>query len=144
MSVAPLYSHQLDLPEAYAAAARIGRLFGLDRLDSRAVRHFARRWAVMAHRITGVDARGACNRFMWAAREAAKQAAQDRDETARAIKCAIKPMIGERAAWGALMAQAHDVNGANGFPLVEADVNDIVRTEVFYALPAAPRGQRHG
>ena len=64
--------------------------------------------------------------------------------TAR-IKHLLRPMIAERKPWGSLMAEAHGLNGSAGFPLAEAKVSEIVRTEVWFALPPAPRGGRpHG
>jgi hypothetical protein len=57
----------------------------------------------------------------------------------------LKPLIGIRKSWGRLMSEAHGVNGQDGFPLTEEEVNDVVRTEVWFALPPAPRGgRRHG
>lgn len=140
----PFYASRLDLPEAYAAAGRIGRMWVSDKIDWPGVRRFAVRWALMAHQTTGVDRCGAEARFCWAAQDAAAAFERDQDEAARDIKTLIRPLIAAREPWNSLMAQAHDVNGARGFPLTEADVTEIVRAEIYFALPTAPRGARHG
>jgi hypothetical protein len=139
----PLYAHRLDLPEAYQAADRLGRLYVAAKIDWQHVRHYTKRWAQMAHKITGVDALGAENRFCWAADDAATQAEQERAEVVRAIKATLRPLIAEHQAWNVLMAEAHEVNGVNDFPLAEADVTEIVRAEVGFALRSAQRGAAH-
>lgn len=139
----PFYAHRLDLPEAYQAADRMGRLVMVGTFDWPAVDRFARRWAVMAHKATGVDALGAETRFCWASWDAFAAAEHERANVERAIKVMLRPLIAERRPWNVLMAEAHEINGGNGFPLAEADVSEIVRTEVHFALPPAPRG-RHG
>lgn len=65
----------------------------------------------------------------------------DRAETKRAVTegrivRVIKPMIAVRRPSNAVLAEAHGVNGAAGFPLTEDEVTDIVRTAVYWALPA--------
>ncbi|HEX3576579.1 MAG TPA: hypothetical protein VHU42_18425 [Rhodopila sp.] len=60
------------------------------------------------------------------------------------IRRSLTPLIARRARWGELMATAHDVNAAAGFPLAEETVSVVVEEEVWFALPAPPRGARHG
>lgn len=139
----PFYAHRLDLPEAYQAADRIGRLVMVGKLDWPDVDRYAHRWAIMAHKATGVAALGAETRFCWAAGDAVTQAEHERADVERAIKVMLRPLIAERVPWNGLMAEAHEINGANGFLLAEAEVSEIVRTEIYFALPPAPRG-RHG
>ena len=67
----------------------------------------------------------------------------DRDLAALRIRRAIRPMIGIRRPSGAVFAEAHGVNGDAGFPLTEDEVADIVREQMWHALPPAPRGHRH-
>lgn len=67
-----------------------------------------------------------------------------RDLLTHAIKRRLRPMIAARKPWNQLMAAAHDLNGADGFPLAEAEVSDIVRTEVYFNLPSPPRRHPHG
>jgi hypothetical protein len=62
----------------------------------------------------------------------------DRLETRRAvtemrIKRRIRPMIALGKPRNAVLAEAHDVNGAEGFPFDEPDVNDIALGEVWLA-----------
>ena len=54
----------------------------------------------------------------------------------------LKPLIASHKPFNALFAEAHDVNGTDGFPLEEAEVNDIVKTEIYWSLPAGRRS--HG
>jgi hypothetical protein len=59
-------------------------------------------------------------------------------ETRRAItemriKRRIRPMIALGKPRNAVLAEAHDVNGAEGFPFDEPDVNDIALGEVWLA-----------
>jgi hypothetical protein len=60
----------------------------------------------------------------------------ERLETKRAvtemrIKRRIRPMIAVGKPRNAVLAEAHDVNGAEGFPFDEPDVNDIALGEVW-------------
>jgi hypothetical protein len=66
-----------------------------------------------------------------------------RDHAAWRIKQVIAPMLAAHRRSNAVLAEAHGVNGAAGFPLTEEEVTDVVRREMFFALPAAPRGFRH-
>ena len=50
------------------------------------------------------------------------------------VKHRLRPHRGPQAAH-VLRAEAHDVNGAAGFPLEEREVNGLVTTEIFWALP---------
>ena len=51
------------------------------------------------------------------------------------IKRRIKPLVAMRKPTNAVLAEAHDVNGAEGFPFDEADVNTIATTEIYWAMP---------
>lgn len=64
-----------------------------------------------------------------------------RDLAAHRIRRLLRPLIALHKPWATLMAEAHGDNGEAGFPLAEAEVSDIVATEVFFALP---RRVRHG
>jgi hypothetical protein len=66
-----------------------------------------------------------------------------RELAAWRIERLVKPMIAAHTPRNALLAEAHGVNGAAGFPLSEDEVTEIVRTEVYWALPPAPGGRRH-
>jgi hypothetical protein len=65
-----------------------------------------------------------------------------RELAARHIKRLIEPMIGARKPSRALLAEAHGINGEEGFPLTEDEVADVVRDEVWWSLPTG--GRRHG
>jgi hypothetical protein len=56
------------------------------------------------------------------------------------VKRRLRPLIALRKPSNVLLAEAHDVNGASGFPLEEREVNSIAATEMYWALP---RGGSH-
>lgn len=143
MSNLPIYAHRLDLPEAYEAAGRIGRMFGAFLLDWEAVRAYAERWALVANRSTGVDAIGAQSRFCWAADEAATKFSRDQHQAERQIKSVLKPMIEVREPSNRLLAEAHNTNEDFGFPLTENEVKEITVQQIYWSMPArSPNGQR--
>lgn len=59
------------------------------------------------------------------------------------IKRRLKPLILRHTPSNVLYAEAHDVNGAEGFPLAEHEVADIAATEMYWALPADQGRRRH-
>jgi hypothetical protein len=65
-----------------------------------------------------------------------------RDVAWSRIRRRLKPLIAMRKTSNVLLAEAHDVNGAAGFPFAEPEVGDIVATEVYWALPKG--GRRYG
>ena len=71
---------------------------------------------------------------MWAERETTR-----RDVAEHRIKRALRPMIAVHKPWGTLMSEAHGINGEAQYPLTEDEVSDMVRIEVWFSLPAAPR-----
>ena len=64
-----------------------------------------------------------------------------RDLAAVRIRYRLKPLLAVRKPPNALLAEAHDVNGAAGFPLTEREITDCVAAEVYRSLPAG--GARH-
>jgi hypothetical protein len=54
----------------------------------------------------------------------------------------LRPLIALRKPSNVLFAEAHDVNGLDGFPFEEPEVNDIAKTAMFWSLPA--QGNSHG
>jgi hypothetical protein len=58
-----------------------------------------------------------------------------RELAAHHIRRTIEPMIAVHKPSRALLAEAHGVNGEEGFPLAEHEVNDIATTEMYQALP---------
>jgi len=66
------------------------------------------------------------------------------DVAAARIRRLLGPMIAMRRKANVLFAEAYGVNGEAGFPLSEEQVTDIVRTEIWFALPARPRMARSG
>jgi hypothetical protein len=62
-----------------------------------------------------------------------------RDMARGAIKNALRPLIPLRTPWRRLMAEAHDINGDADFPLSEDEVADVVKTEIYFALPVERR-----
>ena len=61
-----------------------------------------------------------------------------RDLAEARVKRRLRPLIALRKPSNVLLAEAHDVNGAAGFPLEEREVNSIAATEMYWAMP------RHG
>jgi hypothetical protein len=57
------------------------------------------------------------------------------------IRWRIRPMIAVRRPSNVLRAEAHDLNGAAGFPLSEDEVDDIAAEEVWHSMS---RIKRHG
>lgn len=53
--------------------------------------------------------------------------------TALHIKRRIKPLLALRKPRNVVLAEAHDVNGAEGFPFDEPAVTDIVQRELYWA-----------
>jgi hypothetical protein len=51
------------------------------------------------------------------------------------IRQRLYPLIALHKPARALFAEAHDVNGADGFPLDESEVNDIAATQMIMATP---------
>jgi hypothetical protein len=60
---------------------------------------------------------------------------------ANRVPWTVKRLIRQRKPSNVLLAEAHGVNGASGFPLLEAEVSDVVENEVWWALPQAVRRQ---
>jgi len=79
----------------------------------------------------------------WVLRQEVERQSFDRTRTIVAIERQIKPMIAARRPHNSVLAEAHGVNGADGFPLDEDEVTNVVRTAIFWALPPAPWGRRH-
>lgn len=138
----PMYAHRLDLSEAYEAAGRMGRLVVLGKFAWPDVGRFARRWAVLAHKRSGVDALGAETRFCWAAGDAVIQAEHERSDAVLAIKATLRPLIEARQPSNRLYAEAHNTNADRDFVLSEDDVDDIVSVEMSWAIKKANRHAR--
>jgi len=66
-----------------------------------------------------------------------------RETATQNIKRLVAPMIAIRKPSGAVFAEAHGFNGKSGFPLTEEEVTDVVKREMYFALPPAPGGARH-
>lgn len=54
------------------------------------------------------------------------------------IKRRIKPLLAMHKPRNVVLAEAHDVNGAAGFPFDESDVNTIATTEMYWAMQRRP------
>jgi hypothetical protein len=63
-----------------------------------------------------------------------------RDIAEMRIKQRVRPLIASLKPPNVVLAEANDVNGAEGFPFDEVSVNDIARGEVYFAR----RQRRHG
>ena len=59
--------------------------------------------------------------------------------TEQRIQRRIRPLITLRKPSNAVLAQAHSVNGEDGFPFDEADVTEMAVDAIYWALPPAPR-----
>ena len=57
-----------------------------------------------------------------------------RSLTRTGIERTLAPLIAMRAPRNRLLAEAHNVNGDNGFPLTEVQVDEITRTEVYWSI----------
>lgn len=68
----------------------------------------------------------------------------ERDLVRHRILRAIKPMIGVHRLFSDVMAEAQGINAYAGLPLLDTEVTDLVRREVWFSLPPAPQGARHG
>lgn len=54
------------------------------------------------------------------------------------IEQRLKPLIALHKPVNVLLAEAHDVNGLEHFPLAEPEVADIAATEMWFSLPSRP------
>lgn len=59
------------------------------------------------------------------------------------IKRRLRPLILRHMPSNVLYAEAHDINGAEGFPLAEHEVADLAAGEMYWALPADRGGRRY-
>jgi anti-sigma factor RsiW len=100
--------------------------------------------AVARQRPKVADIPAAVNVWLHVLAERVRQMEERQDLVALHIKRRLKPMVAARQPWNQLMAAAHDLNGQADFPLGEAEVSELVRTEVWFALPPAPRRITHG
>ena len=57
-----------------------------------------------------------------------------RDLAAHAIDHVLQPLLASLRPSRVLLAEAHNVNGNAGFPLLEEEVNNITRTEIYWFL----------
>lgn len=67
-----------------------------------------------------------------------------KDRVARWISERLSPFIDEHRPRNALLSEAHDVNGAAGFPLTEDEVTDCATQAAWLSLPRTPRRRRRG
>lgn len=65
-----------------------------------------------------------------------------RDVAAAKVRRRLRPLIALRRPRNVLLAEAHDVNGADGFPFTEEEITDLTREAVWFALPTRERA--HG
>jgi hypothetical protein len=66
-----------------------------------------------------------------------------RDLAAMRIRSRLRPLLALRKPSNVLLAEAHDVNGAAGFPFDEETVTAMATTEMYWAMPARQGGGRH-
>ena len=92
----------------------------------------------------GYAARDIVAHQRWLVDVTADAEARTRDLCAHKIRRTVAPMIAGRRPRNVLLAEAHGVNGAQGFPLHESEVDDLVKTEVWFALPPASQGRVRG
>lgn len=65
-------------------------------------------------------------------RQAIKSMQRDRDRTTSGIRRVLRPLMVERARVNVLLAEAHNVNGEQGFPFTEEQITDIVADAVYW------------
>jgi hypothetical protein len=65
-----------------------------------------------------------------------------RDVASAQVKRRVRLQLTLRKPRNAVLAEAHDVNGAAGFPLLEPEVNAIAAAELLWTLPRG--GHHHG
>jgi hypothetical protein len=58
------------------------------------------------------------------------------------IRQRLRPLIAVRKPRNVLLAEAHGINGEEGFPFSEPEVTDVAAEQVWSSLPVA--GRRHG
>jgi len=75
----------------------------------------------------------------WLLASQIKRLEERRSLAAARIVWRVRPFIGTNRARNVILAEAHDVNGAEGFPFSEPEVTGIVDRELYYA-----RRPRHG
>lgn len=75
-------------------------------------------------------------------RQRAKEICVQREVAAYRIVRAVKPLIATREPKNVLLRTAHDINGRNGFPLRETEVEPVVKREVAWSNLSERR--RHG
>ena len=69
----------------------------------------------------------------WLLASQIKRLETKRSVTALHVVQRIKPMIATKQPRNAVLAEAHDVNGAEGFPFAEPEVTGIVEREYYFA-----------
>lgn len=57
-----------------------------------------------------------------------------REQATGTITRTLKPMIGQALPSNQLLAEAHNANADNGFPLSEDEVREVAATEVYWSL----------
>ena len=72
-------------------------------------------------------------------REGLQEQEGRREATTWRIRQRLKPLLVQRKPSNVLFAEAHDVNGLDGFPLGEAEVNNLTKMEMYWAMPAGRR-----
>ncbi len=77
--------------------------------------------------------------------EAVGKIQADIDRVLEAIQADVRPMVRARAPLNAIQAQAHERNGAAGFPIHEQDLTEVVRGMVRAMVAPVPpeRGCRY-
>ena len=77
--------------------------------------------------------------------EAGSMIQADIDRVLEAIQADVRPMVRARAPLNAIQAQAHERNGAAGFPIHEQDLTEVVRGMVRAMVAPVPpeRGCRY-
>jgi hypothetical protein len=68
----------------------------------------------------------------------------ERNATIGAIRRAVRPLIEIRASSSRIRAAAHDANGRAGFPLTEAEVEEVAKIEAWRFIQRDGEGRQYG
>jgi hypothetical protein len=60
------------------------------------------------------------------------------------VKAKLRPLIALHKKSNVLLAEAHGINGQEGFPLTQPEVTDIAAMEIWFSLPTTPGRHRNG
>lgn len=133
-------------PQLYGLARELGRAVARDMLPLEEAYAACINAALEAERTDGLshyNASDVCSFLRFLVQDTAKREDERRMLARHRIRRTLQPLVAMHKPSHILRAEAHGVNGAEGFPLTEPEVDDIVATELWFALPAPARRARY-